>query len=274
MLTTLLFAFLFGVVMVLSPCVLPVLPFLLTGAIGGRARPYSIITGFVASFTAFTLSLSGFVAVLGISGDAQRLISAGLLLAFGLRLLIPALHAAFERVSARAIGSVTSTLSHSLLAAACGAVWRSVACLACCVSPCVGPIISSVITLALSNAVTLQVFFATLAFSIGTAIPMLAIMVGGRKLLNRVPWLLGNLNRIQRGFGVVLIVFAVGIGFNLDRRFQTWVLDSFPAYAAAITSLEDQAPAGTTLEPLRLISVAVNAEGENTVLPFFRSFAK
>ena len=250
MLTTLLFAFLSGVVTVLSPCVLPVLPFLLTGAIGGRARPYSIITGFVASFTAFTLSLSGFVAVLGISGDAQRLISAGLLLAFGLRLLIPALHAAFERVSARAVGSVTSTSSHSLLVTACGAVWRSVAGLACC-APCVGPIVSSVITFALSNAVTLQAFFVTLAFSIGTAIPMLAIMVGGRKLLNRVRWLLGNLNRIQRGFGVMLIVFAVGIGFNLDRRFQAWDLDSFPTYAAAITSLEDQAPAGTALEPPR-----------------------
>ena len=250
MLTTLLFAFLSGVVMVLSPCVLPVLPFLLTGAIGGRARPYGIITGFVASFTAFTLSLSGFVAVLGISGDAQRLISAGLLLAFSLTLLIPALHAAFERVSARAVGSVTSTQPQSprdgwwggvAVGGTLGVLW----------SPCVGPIMASVITLALSNAVTLQAFFVTLAFSIGTAIPMVAIMVGGRKLLNRVPWLLGNLNRIQRGFGVVLIVFADGIGFNLDRRFQTWVLDSFTAYAAAITSLEDQAPAGTALEPPR-----------------------
>jgi len=63
-------------------------------------------------------------------------------------------------------------------------------------SPCVGPIITVVITLALSNAVTLQAFFVTLALSISTAIPMLAIMVGGRKLLNRVRWLLGNLNRI------------------------------------------------------------------------------
>ena len=106
MLTMLLFAFLSVVVTVLSPSVLPVLPFLLSGAIGGRARPYGI-TGFVASFTAFTLSLNGFVAVLGISGDAQRLISVGLLLAFGLTLLIPALHTAFESLSARAVGSLS-----------------------------------------------------------------------------------------------------------------------------------------------------------------------
>ena len=46
---------------------------------------------------------------------------------------------------------------------------------------------ASVITLALSNAMTFRALLVTLAFSIGTAIPMLAIMIGGRKLLNRVP---------------------------------------------------------------------------------------
>ncbi len=247
MLTSLLFAFLSGVVTVLSPCVLPVLPFLLTGAIGGRARPYGIIVGFAASFTAFTLFLSGFVAVLGISGDALRLISVGLLLAFGLTLLIPALHTAFERVSARAVATWQPQSPRDgwwggvAVGGTLGVLW----------SPCVGPIMASVITLALSNAVTFQALLITLAFSIGTAIPMLVIMIGGRKLLNRVPWLLGNLGRVQRGFGVVLVVFAIGTGFNLDRRFQTWVLDTFPAYTAAITSLEDQAPAGTVLEPPR-----------------------
>ena len=247
MLTTLLFAFLSGIVTVLSPCVLPVLPLLLTGAIGGQARPYGIIAGFVASFTAFTLFLSGFVALLGISGDALRLMSVGLLLMFGLTLLIPALHTAFEGFSARAVSTLQPQSSRDgwwggvAVGGTLGVLW----------SPCVGPIMASVITLALSNAVTFQAFLVTLAFSVGTAIPMLAIMVGGRKLLNRVPWLLGNLNRIQRGFGVVLIVFALGIGFNMDRRFQTWVLDTFPAYAAAITSLEEQAPAGTNLEPPR-----------------------
>ena len=105
--------------------------------------------------------------------------------------------------------------------------------------------------MALSNAVAFQAFLVTLAFSIGTSIPMLAIMIGGLKLLNRVPWLLSNPNRIQRSFGVVLVVFALGIGFSVDRSFQTWLLDTFPAYAGAITSLEEQAPSGTALEPPR-----------------------
>jgi cytochrome c-type biogenesis protein len=102
MLTTTFFAFLSGIVTVASPCVLPVLPFLLSGAIGGRSRPYGIVLGFIASFTLFTLFLSSLVQAFGISSDALRLGSVGLLLVFGLVLAVPALHGWYERVSSGA----------------------------------------------------------------------------------------------------------------------------------------------------------------------------
>jgi cytochrome c-type biogenesis protein len=238
MLTTVFFAFLSGVVTVASPCVLPVLPFLLSGTFGGRSRPYGIIAGFVASFTAFTLFLSGLIGVLGIPSDALRWVSVGLLLAFGLTLVIPVLHTAFERLSSQSVNRVSGVQGEGfwggvVVGGTLGVLW----------TPCVGPIMASVITLALNNAVTTQAFFVTLAFSLGTAIPMFAVMMGGRGLLNRAPWLMNNLSRVQRGFGAVLIVFAVGIGFNLDRQFQTWVLDTFPGYTNFLTGLEGAAPA-------------------------------
>ncbi len=56
------FAFLAGMVTILSPCILPVLPIVLSGGVGaGRARPLGVLAGFVASFTAFTLALSAIV---------------------------------------------------------------------------------------------------------------------------------------------------------------------------------------------------------------------
>jgi cytochrome c-type biogenesis protein len=237
MLTTTFFAFLSGIVTVASPCVLPVLPFLLSGAIGGRARPYGIITGFIASFTLFTLFLSSLVQATGISSDTLRLVSVGFLLAFGLVLAIPPLHAWYERVSSGAMNNL-SRLGQSnqngfgggvMVGATLGLLW----------TPCVGPIMASVITLALSNNITAQAFITTLAFSLGTAIPMLAVMLGGRKLLTSAGWLMNNLSRVQRGFGVVLVIFALGIGFNFDRAFQTWVLDTFPGYADFLVGLEE-----------------------------------
>jgi cytochrome c biogenesis protein CcdA len=109
-------------------------------------------------------------------------------------------------------------------------------------TPCVGPIMASVITLALSGQVTGQAAFVTVAFSIGTAIPMLLVMLGGRKLLNRIPWLMNRLPQVQRGFGVLMVLFAVAFFFNVDRSIQTWVLDTFPGYSDFLTGLEGQAP--------------------------------
>ena len=60
-------AFVAGVVTAISPCVLPVLPIVLAGgATGGSRRPYAIVAGLVASFTAFTLAATALLSALGL----------------------------------------------------------------------------------------------------------------------------------------------------------------------------------------------------------------
>ncbi|WP_299430180.1 cytochrome c biogenesis CcdA family protein [uncultured Meiothermus sp.] len=230
---TALFAFLSGIVTVASPCVLPVLPFLLSGAVGGRLRPYGIILGFVASFTVVTLFLSALVTTLNIPPDTLRYVSIALLLGFGLVLWVPALHKGFEGLSSRSLSKMPLVQGNGFwggtaVGATLGVLW----------TPCVGPIMAGVITLALSGSVNGQAALVTLAFSLGTALPMLAVMLGGRRLLGRIPGLMNNLSGVQRGFGVVMVLFAMGFFFGLDRSFQTWVLDTFPGYADFLTRLE------------------------------------
>jgi len=64
------FAFLAGIVTILSPCILPILPIVLSSSFGGKdiekSRPFGVIIGFVASFTFFTLFLSAIVRISGI----------------------------------------------------------------------------------------------------------------------------------------------------------------------------------------------------------------
>ena len=92
MLLLMAFAFAAGVVTVLSPCILPVLPVVLSGSVGGgKSRPWGIITGFTLSFTIFTLTLSALVQALGIDPDLLRWLAAGLILAFGVVLVVPVL---------------------------------------------------------------------------------------------------------------------------------------------------------------------------------------
>lgn len=235
MLVLLVFAFLGGVVTILSPCILPILPIVLSGSIAeGRKRPWGIVTGFILSFTFFTLFLTALVNALGISPDKLRGVSVFIIFLFGLSLLIPRIQGVMERgisllnlKTPKAAG--TGFRSGFLVGLSLGLIW----------TPCVGPILASVISLALTGTVTGSAFFITLAYAMGTAIPMLTIMYGGRQLLVRVPGLMRNTGRIQKAFGVLMILTAIAIYFNYDRKFQSFILDVFPNYGAGLTSFEN-----------------------------------
>ena len=231
-----LFAFIAGFVTILSPCILPLLPIILSGSTtGGKSKPIGVVTGFVASFTFFTLFLSTIVQATGISPDTVRLVSIFLLIIFGLSLITPKVQASIEQLFTRLAGFTPKTTNKTgflggiLIGISLGLIW----------TPCVGPILASVISLALTGSVSSSAFFITFAYSLGTAIPMLAITYGGRQLLQKVPWLLANTSKIQQGFGLVMIITAIGIYYNVDRKFQTWVLETFPQYGVGLTAFED-----------------------------------
>lgn len=239
MILILVFAFLAGIVTILSPCILPILPIILSSSVdqSGRRRPIGVVVGFVTSFTFFTLFLSTIVRTLGIPAQSPRLFSIVILVVLGFSLLVPKIQLIIEQLFSKLVrflpnnhtrqgfvGGVTIGFSLGLL-------W----------TPCVGPILASVITLALSGTVTLQALFITLAYSIGTAIPMLLIMLAGSTALRRVPWLVRNTASIQKAFGVLMILTAIGILFNFDRRFQSFILDKFPNYGVGLTKFEDNA---------------------------------
>src|SRR3954447_22798842 len=80
-----LFAFVAGLVTIISPCVLLVLPLLLSTSVGGgRARPLGIVVGFVASFAVATLALAALLSWLGLPQDVLRTVAVLALGLFGL----------------------------------------------------------------------------------------------------------------------------------------------------------------------------------------------
>jgi len=233
------FAFLAGVVTILSPCILPILPIILSSTIGGKetgkARPTGVVVGFILSFTFFTLFLSTIVKISGISSDVLRTVSVFVIAGLGISLLIPR----FQQIIEELFSKLSRLLSRGnvrpgfgpglLIGLSLGLLW----------TPCVGPILASVISLAISGTVTLDAFIITFAYSLGTAIPMFLIMIGGQTMLRKIPWLLENTVRIQRGFGILMIATAIGIFFNADRALQTYILTSFPQYGVGLSKFED-----------------------------------
>jgi len=230
-----LLAFAAGAITILSPCVLPLLPVILSTTVQeGAARPWGVVAGFVGSFTLATLALAYAVRSLGIPPDATRIISVVLLAAFGVILFVPRLKYWFETRTSGLVGGAASTSSGSglvgglAIGSSLGLAW----------TPCVGPIMASVITLALNQQVNAAALLTTLAFASGTAVPMAATIFGGRSLVRRLHWFQANGERIQRIFGALLIATAVAIYFGFDRSFQFMLLTWFPNWESALTGWE------------------------------------
>ena len=150
---------------------------------------------------------------------------------------------AFELLASRMVRSGKNTSREGfgggvLVGSGLGLLW----------TPCVGPIMASVVSLALSQQVDGGAVVIILAYSAGTAIPMFAVMIGGRKLIRRFPKLTAGTGRIQRVFGAVMVAAALFIGFGLDRQFQSWILTVFPDYGSRLTVFESLDPVQEALE--------------------------
>ncbi len=227
------FAFLSGIVTILSPCILPVLPIVLSGTVGGKRKPFGIVIGFIVSFSVFTLALSALVQTLSISAEVLRIVAIVIIISFGITLMIPKLQLALESILSK-VGRTKGPTKRNgffggvMTGLSLGLVW----------TPCVGPIMASIITLAVSQQVDGGAIIIVAAYSLGTALPMFAIMAGGRKLLNHFPKITGKTKDIQRFFGAIMIVAGLMIGFGADRSFQTLILKVFPNYGTGLTSFE------------------------------------
>src|SRR3989338_3470510 len=102
------FAFLAGIITVLSPCILPILPIILTSSIGGvstgKARPLGVVIGFILSFTFFTLFLSTIVRLSGIPSETLRFVSVLVVAGFGVSLLVHQFQMFVERLFSKLAG--------------------------------------------------------------------------------------------------------------------------------------------------------------------------
>ncbi|MGA7729688.1 MAG: redoxin domain-containing protein [Chloroflexia bacterium] len=231
-----LFAFLAGVVTIVSPCVLPVLPILLsTSSNGGKLRPVGIVLGLAVTFSVVTLAVTAAAEALAVPATWLRIVSIVMLGFFGLALLVPALGAHVEHILsplARLAGSNGKRSGFGggmVIGAGLGLLW----------APCVGPIMASVIGLTATVGLTPQAVLITLAYSVGTALPMLVLAYGGRGLAMRARKLGPRTNLVKQTFGALTVVACVALFLGADTALQTFTLRNLPpGYTAFLQSFE------------------------------------
>jgi cytochrome c biogenesis protein CcdA len=224
----LIFAVLAGVLTIAAPCTLPMLPILLGASIGrsSQLRPVMIALGFVMSFSATALLLGALTRLFDFDPNVLRSGAAILLLGFGLLMLWPA---PFEWLSIRLNGWLDlgntaaaprdGALGGLLLGTTLGLVW----------TPCAGPVLGTILTLVATSKNLAWAGTLLIAYAIGAAIPMLGIAYGGQAATTRVRRLARILPRLQQGFGVVVIGFALAAYFQYDTLIVAWLTGFYPS---------------------------------------------
>ncbi len=227
-----------GSLTTLSPCVFPLLPLVLGGAVQSNPlAPLAMGAGMTASFAGIGLLLGALGPALGVDADSVRTLGAAMLIAFGLVMLVPVLNERFTQAvmpiasSAQAASSrlnAGSLLGALALGGLLGLVW----------SPCSGPLLASAMTLVASEGGAGRGAFILGLFGLGAAVPLMVAAYASRSGFVRARgWVLTHAETLKKVFGLLIVSAGVAILTGADKWLEARVLDVLPESWVRLTTL-------------------------------------
>jgi cytochrome c biogenesis protein CcdA/thiol-disulfide isomerase/thioredoxin len=257
MLSLLLTSYISGLLTVLAPCVLPLLPIIIGSSVSGNAKwkPLRITLALAFSIIAFTLLLKVSTAFIGIDPLVWKYISGGIVVFFGLITLFPTiwnkislslgLSSNSDKLLEKA-GEKQGWLGDIAIGAALGPVFASC-------SPTYGLILATVLPV---NFVEGLVYLTV--YSLGLATVLLAIAVLGRKLINKLKFAANPNGWFKKVLGIIFILVGLSVITGFDKKVEAFVLDSG---FFDVTKIEQQ------LLPKKEMIQSNFAPTENTKMP-------
>jgi cytochrome c-type biogenesis protein len=235
--TALALAFVAGILSILSPCVLPLVPIVLGAAV--TAHPLGAVAlaaGLALSFTGLGLLLALVGFGLGIDAGMFRLVAAAIMIGLGAVLVVPAWQArlagAGSPVSAWADrhfgGFAASGLAGQLgIGLLLGAVW----------SPCVGPTLGAASLLASQGQDLPMVTLTMVMFGIGAGLPLILLGLLSRATLMRARTRLMSAGKFGKGLlGAAFILIGVAIISGVDKHIEAALVEASPQWLTDLTT--------------------------------------
>src|SRR5438270_7289904 len=243
------FALLAGAGTAITPCVLPVLPALLSAsAAGGRRRPLGIVLGLGATFTIAIVALAQLVRGVGLASGAARAAAIVVLVAFGAVLLVPEAAARVQAPLSRLARFGPRTRGDGF--------WSGLGvggALGFVCAPCAGPILAAVTSVSASAGASVRVVAVAISYAAGLCTVLLLYSLGGRALIARIRRSARG-HVVERTLGLVLLATGIAMAANLDVRFEEVLAKdrSLPAFLVDPTrSLENSSAVQSRLASLR-----------------------
>ena len=226
-----------GALTTLSPCVFPLLPVIVGGAVQRhRAAPIVMGLGMAITFTAIGLLVGSLGGALSLAPDDVRRVGAWLLVVFGVVMAVPALERRFSNLMTPLASSANAASSRldggALLGALAlggllGLVW----------SPCAGPLLGSTLALVATAGGAARGAFLLGLFGLGAALPLVAAAYASRAGFGRVRgWVLAHASAAKRVMGGLLLLVGLLILTGGDHALEAWVNDRLPDAWLALTT--------------------------------------
>ncbi len=231
---SLILVFLAGIVTIMKPCCLPVVPIIFSGSGGHRYRPFAIVTGMTLSFTTMGVLVSAFGATFGSFADSLRSVAILFIIGMGVVLFDEDVNAEFIKLSSALTQSVRQSLGSMsgyssrvpegglvggfFLGLSLGIIWI----------PCVGPILGAVLAYVASVGNVPYGAWMLFVYSVGMSLPMLTIAYYGKKITARYQWFMRHGPALKKLSGMVLIIIGVMLLFNIDKLMIRWLSPYFP----------------------------------------------
>lgn len=227
----LILGYLAGLLTLINPCVLPVLPIVLAGALqASPLGPVALAAGMSLSFVVLGITVSAFGFALGLTEDTVAQAGAILMVGFGLILLVPRFNLAFASATAglasdadARIERIETTGLQGQFAGGLllGAVW----------SPCIGPTLGGAIALAAQGDSLLWAAAIMVAFALGVSSLIIALGYGARAALQRRQALMRRIAEKSRPFmGIVFVIVGLALFFRLHHLLDAWLIGVLPAW--------------------------------------------
>ncbi len=225
------FAYLAGLLTLINPCVLPVLPIVLVGSLNAsKAGPVVLAAGMSVSFVIFGVLVTAFGSSIGLTQDRLAEIGAVMMVLFGLALVVPQLAHRFEAatagIAARADAGIDgvdqSGLSGQFLGGLLlGTVW----------SPCIGPTLGGAIALASQGENLGYVTLIMVAFALGVSTLIVGLGLGAREAIRtRAQALRGLAERSKPILGITFIAVGVMLFFKFHYVIEGALLNIMPIW--------------------------------------------
>ncbi len=227
----LILGYLAGLLTLINPCVLPILPIVLATALqAGRFGPLALAAGMSVSFVALGMLVAVFGQALGINDQTVSNAAAVLMIGFGLVLLIPRFSAQFATAtagfSAQADDGMNridqSGISGQFVGGILlGAIW----------SPCIGPTLGGAISLASQGESLVQATAIMFTFALGVSTTIIALGYGAQSVIRRRQSLMRKISNVARPvMGVVFVAVGLAILFKFHHLAEFWALENLPAW--------------------------------------------